>query len=58
MAIVVTRPVSAPTNLQSSLVAGGSLAASTQYYYVMFAYNQLYSTPSTAPMEEDHIIVI
>jgi hypothetical protein len=45
MAITVTRPVSAPTNLQASLIAGGSLAPNTTYYFVMFANSEYYTTP-------------
>jgi len=37
MSIVVTKPVGAPTNLNAVVSAGGSLAASTQYYYIVIA---------------------
>lgn len=40
MAITVTLPISAPTNLTSTPVAGGSLLANTTYYYIIIAYSE------------------
>jgi len=45
MAITVTLPVATPTNLSSVLVEGGSLDASTQYYYVVIAFDTQYISP-------------
>jgi len=46
-AITVTLPISEPTNITTSLVLGGSLEASTTYYYVMIAYEQEWISPRT-----------
>lgn len=45
MAINVSLPIAAPTDLQATLVAGGSLAANTTYYYVVIAYDQASTSP-------------
>lgn len=45
--IDVSQPVTAPTNLTATLQVGGSLDASTTYYFVVFAYDTEYMTPMT-----------
>lgn len=51
MAITVTLPVTAPTGLNAALQSGGSLAPSTQYWFVVLAFHNwdaqdAYFTPS------------
>jgi hypothetical protein len=48
MAVTVTLPVAAPTGLTATLQAGGSLAASTTYYFIVIAYDQAWYTPNNA----------
>ena len=48
MAITVTLPVSAPTGLSATLQAGGTLAASTTYYYVIASYYDKYISPGSS----------
>jgi len=45
MPISVTLPIAAPTGLQATLLAGGTLAANTTYYYVVIAYQSQYLNP-------------
>lgn len=55
MAITVTRPISAPTGLTATLQSGGSLKASTTYYFVVIAYNTTYQSAyaTTRPYHSD-----
>lgn len=46
MALTVTLPIAAPTDLQATLLPNGSLSPNTTYYYVVIAYDQ----HSTAPV--------
>jgi len=54
MAIIVTKPVAIPTGLTATLVAGGTLAANTTYYYVVVAYDQTSITPNTIGLFNFH----
>ncbi len=54
MAITVTLPVSAPTGLSATLQNGGSLDASTTYYYVVIAYETDYYSPSNSSRFGNH----
>ena len=55
MAITITRPISAPTGLTATLQSGGSLAASTTYYFVVIAYSTKYQSAyaATRPYHSD-----
>lgn len=54
MSIAVTLPVEAPTNLQATLLDGGSLAANTTYYYIVIAYDQTYYSPRDSDIFSYH----
>jgi hypothetical protein len=54
MAITVTKPVAAPTGLSATLQTGGSLDASTTYYYVVIAYSTNYLAPSAYTIQNYH----